>query len=52
MFWIARLVVQFFVFDVTGYVKNAFLKAGYHSLTAVFMYHALVYSVVAFRGGW
>jgi hypothetical protein len=48
LFWAARLVVQFFVFDARPYLKTAFLKAGYHGLTLVFLYHAVVYSVAAF----
>jgi len=47
LFWTARLIVQFFVFDAKPYLKTAFLKAGYHGLTVVFMYHAVVYSLVA-----
>ena len=48
LFWSARLIVQFFVFDAKPYLKSAFLKAGYHGLTVVFMYHAVVYSMAAF----
>jgi hypothetical protein len=47
-FWAARLIVQFFVFDAKPYLKNAFLKVGYHGLTVVFIYHAVVFSVAAF----
>lgn len=46
-FWSVRLVVQFFVFDTSAHLKNAFLKAGYHGLTLVFVYHALVYGYAA-----
>lgn len=48
VFWGARLFVQLFVFDARPFLKNVFLKTGYHGLTAVFLYHAVVYSVVAF----
>ena len=47
-FWAARLVVQFFVVDAKPYLKNALLEIGYHGLTAVFGYHAVVYSLAAF----
>ena len=47
LFWTARLAVQFFVFDARPYLKSALLAAGYHSLTVVFLYHALVYSLAA-----
>jgi hypothetical protein len=48
LFWAARLIVQFFVFDAKPYLNSAFLKAGYHGLTVVFIYHAVVYTLVAF----
>jgi hypothetical protein len=47
LFWTARLIVQFFVFDAKPYLKTPFLKVGYHGLTVVFLYHAIVYSVAA-----
>jgi hypothetical protein len=47
-FWAARLVVQFFVFDAKPYLASTFLKVGYHGLTAVFIYNAVVYSAAAF----
>lgn len=48
IFWAARLVVQFFVFDARPYLKTMFLKAGYHGLSLVFVYHVVVYSLAAF----
>ena len=48
LFWAARLVVQFFVFDAKPYLKTALLKAGYHGLTVVFVYHTVVYGLAAF----
>jgi len=48
LFWAARLIVQFFVFDAKPFLKTAFLKAGYHGLAVVFMYHAVVYAFAAF----
>jgi hypothetical protein len=48
LFWAARLIVQFFVFDATPYLKTVFLKMGYHGLTVVFMYHVAVYACAAF----
>jgi len=47
LFWAARLIVQFFVFDAKPYLKTALLRAGYHGLMLVFMYHAIVYSLAA-----
>lgn len=48
LFWSARLAVQFFVFDAKPYLKTRALRAGYHALTLVFLFHAVVYSVAAF----
>ncbi len=49
LFWIARLAAQFFVFDAKAYLNNFILKFGYHALTCVFAYHAIVYSIAALR---
>lgn len=49
LFWGARLFVQFFVFDAKPYLTTALWKLGYHGLTVVFTYHAIVYSIAAFR---
>jgi len=46
-FWLARLFVQFFVFDTKPHLKSLLLKVGYHGLTVVFAYHAVVYSLAA-----
>ena len=48
LFWAARLVVQFFVFDAKPYLKTTLLKAGYHGLTVVFIYIAVIYGLAAF----
>ncbi len=50
LFWAARLVIQFFVFDAKPYLKTAFLKLGYNGLTVVFSYLAIVYSLAALIG--
>ncbi len=51
LFWAARLIVQFFVFEAEPYLKSTLLKAGYHGLTVVFVYHSVVYSLAAFLPG-
>lgn len=48
VFWGIRLAIQFFVFDAKPYLKNWFLRLGYHGLTIVFTYHTLVYGWAAF----
>ncbi len=47
IFWIIRLVIQLFVFDVKPYLTNWFFRLGYHGLTIVFIYHSIVYSLAA-----
>ncbi|MEO2022067.1 MAG: hypothetical protein ABGX05_09570 [Pirellulaceae bacterium] len=49
IFWGARLVVQFFVFDAKPYLKTTFLKVGYHGLTVVFIFHTAIYLLAAVR---
>jgi hypothetical protein len=41
IFWLARLAVQFFVFDARPFLTTAFRRAGYHGLT--FLFSALVF---------
>lgn len=48
-FWFVRLPIQFFVFDARPYLRNWFLRIGYHGLTGVFIYHVLVYGAAAIR---
>ena len=47
LFWLARLGIQLFVFDARPYLRNRFLKCGYHALTLVFTYFAAVYAWAA-----
>lgn len=51
LFWGIRLGVQFFVLDVRPYLKNGWLKLGYHALTGVFIYLAVVYAWAAWGRG-
>ena len=44
VFWLARLGIQFFVFDARPYLTSAFLKLGYHGLTVVFSILVLVFA--------
>ena len=48
LFWSARLIVQFFVFDAKPYLKTTLLKAGYHGLTVVFIYITVIYGLAVF----
>jgi alginate O-acetyltransferase complex protein AlgI len=47
LFWGIRLLIQFFLFDARPYLTSRWLAAGYHGLTVVFGYFALVYGVAA-----
>jgi hypothetical protein len=46
-FWGARLAIQLFLFDARPFLTSALLKLGYHGLTAVFTYLAVVYAWAA-----
>ncbi|MDB5387674.1 MAG: hypothetical protein JWM11_3320 [Planctomycetaceae bacterium] len=46
-FWFIRLLIGLFVFDARPYLRNWFLRLGYHGLTLVFIYHSLVYGIAA-----
>jgi hypothetical protein len=43
LFWLTRLGVQCFVFDVRPYLTHWFFTVGYHGLTIVFTYLAAVF---------
>ncbi len=47
VFWMIRLLIQFFLFDAKPYLRNWFLKVGYHGLTLVFTWHTLVFGYAA-----
>jgi hypothetical protein len=49
-FWLARLVVQLFVFDARPFLTTAFYKIGYYGLTVLFTYFAAVYGIAALAG--
>src|SRR5690348_11599074 len=37
VFWLARLFVQFVIFDARPFLTNWFYKTGYHALTFIFL---------------
>jgi hypothetical protein len=47
VFWLARLGIQFFVFDAEPYLGRQLLRFGYHALTVAFIYLAVVFSMAA-----
>lgn len=49
LFWLARLAIQFFVFDATAYLDRLYLALGYRGLSVSFGYLALVFGWAACR---
>lgn len=47
LFWLTRLAIQLFVFDPTSHLTSRLLKLGYHALTLVFIYFAVVFGFAA-----
>jgi hypothetical protein len=48
LFWLARLVVQWTVFDATPFLTTRILRVGYHVLTAAFAALVAVYGIAVF----
>ncbi|MEN3370893.1 MAG: hypothetical protein V7609_3036 [Verrucomicrobiota bacterium] len=46
-FWLARLAVQFFVFDAKPFLTTTFLRIGYHGLTLLFTALVFIYGCAA-----
>jgi hypothetical protein len=49
VFWLARLLVQIFVFDARPFLSNRWLKVGYHFLTLGFIGLVSVFGWAAFN---
>jgi hypothetical protein len=47
IFWLARLGVQFFVFDARPFLTTSFRRVGYHGLTLLFGALVFIYGSVA-----
>ena len=47
IFWLARLAVQFFVFDARPFLTTTFLRLGYHGLTLLFTALVFIYGGAA-----
>ena len=50
VFWVARLGIAAFVFDVQPYLTNWFYRLGHCAINAVFLYLAVVYTWAAMKG--
>lgn len=49
LFWLIRLLVQLFVFDVKTIVTNRVHLLGNHALTAIFVTLVAIYGLAALR---
>ena len=49
LFWGARLIVQFVVFDVRPFLTNGWLRLGYHLVTVTLAYLTAVYLCATFQ---
>lgn len=47
IFWLARLGVQFFVFDARPFLTTTLLRVGYHGLTLLFTALVVIYGCAA-----
>lgn len=47
IFWLARLGVQFFVFDARPFLTTTLLRVGYHGLTLLFAALVFIYGCAA-----
>ena len=47
IFWLARLAVQFFVFDARAFLTTTFRRLGYHWLTVLFAALVFIYGCAA-----
>jgi hypothetical protein len=52
VFWLARLAVQFFVFDPRPFLTTTFLRLGYHGLTLLFTALVFIYGCAALNLHW
>lgn len=41
------MLIPYFLFDASPYLKTIFLRVGYYERTAVFVWHTLVYGYAA-----
>ncbi len=51
VFWMLRLVVATFVFDLRPYLTDGFRRLGFHATNIAFLYLPIVYLLAAWKGG-
>ena len=51
VFWLLRLGVACFIFDVRPYLKTPWHKLGYQATNAVFVHLLAIYAFAAWKGG-
>ena len=49
VFWVARLVVQFWIFDAKAMLTRSIHRVGYHVLTGLFVLLVLIYATAAIK---
>jgi hypothetical protein len=50
VFWILRLIVATFIFDLSPYLTSLPRQIGYHATSLVFIYLPVVYLLAAWKG--
>lgn len=50
-FWMVRLFVAAFIFDVRPYLTNWFLRLGHQATNVAFLYMVAIYALAAWKGG-
>jgi hypothetical protein len=50
-FWLLRVIVAAFIFDVTPYLTTKLMRVGYWCTNAVFLYFTLIYALALWKGG-
>ena len=51
VFWLVRLIVALFVFDMRPYLTNTFRRIGYQATNIVFACLPVIYAWAAWKGG-
>lgn len=50
-FWLLRIFVGTFIFDMTPYLTSKLMRVGYWCTNAVFVYFTLIYALALWKGG-
>lgn len=50
LFWLLRVIVAVFIFDVTPYLTTKLMRVGYWCTNLVFGYFTAIYAIAAWKG--